>query len=174
MIFLKIERMIKVIKLIRLDERLIHGQVAIKWSRHTGVDRIVVINNQAASNLLIQKSLMMAAPSTVKVAIKDVKAGIKLLQDPRLERLKVLVIVSEIKDLLVVLKNVVGIPLINIGNYGRLATKKSNQKRTAYRPNLYAYDEELELLKEVASLGIETVYQTIPDDNPEKLLDIIS
>lgn len=29
----------EMIKLVRLDERLIHGQVAIKWSRHTGVDR---------------------------------------------------------------------------------------------------------------------------------------
>ena len=31
------------IKLFRIDERLIHGQIAIKWSRHTGVDSIVVL-----------------------------------------------------------------------------------------------------------------------------------
>ena len=49
---------------IRLDERLIHGQVAIKWSRHTGVNRIIVANDDAAKNPIIQKSLMMAAPST--------------------------------------------------------------------------------------------------------------
>lgn len=38
------------IKLFRIDERLIHGQIAIKWSRHTGVDSIVVANDHAAAN----------------------------------------------------------------------------------------------------------------------------
>ena len=35
------------IKLFRIDERLIHGQIAIKWSRHTGVDSIVVANDHS-------------------------------------------------------------------------------------------------------------------------------
>ena len=39
------------IKLFRIDERLIHGQIAIKWSRHTGVDSIVVANDHAAENV---------------------------------------------------------------------------------------------------------------------------
>jgi PTS system mannose-specific IIB component len=38
------------IKLIRLDERLIHGQVAIRWSKYLGVDRILVLNDEAAKN----------------------------------------------------------------------------------------------------------------------------
>ena len=42
---------------IRLDERLIHGQVAIKWSRHTGVSHIVVANDAASESPLIQKTL---------------------------------------------------------------------------------------------------------------------
>ena len=67
------------IKLVRLDERLIHGQVAIKWSRHTGVDRIVVANDEAAGNKIIQQSLMMAAPATAKVTIRSVADSITLL-----------------------------------------------------------------------------------------------
>ena len=66
------------IKLLRLDERMIHGQVAIKWSRHLSVDRIVVANDGAASNPIIQKSLMMAEPSTCKVAIKSVFSKLRI------------------------------------------------------------------------------------------------
>ena len=51
------------IKMFRIDERLIHGQIAIKWSRHTGVDHIVVGNDAAANSPIIQKSLKMAAPA---------------------------------------------------------------------------------------------------------------
>ena len=95
---LSTKRRKKMIKLLRLDERMIHGQVAIKWSRHLSVDRIVVANDGAASNPIIQKSLMMAAPSTCKVAIKSVDDAIKLLNDPRAEALKILLIASSPKD----------------------------------------------------------------------------
>lgn len=61
------------IRLIRLDERMIHGQIAIKWSRHTGVNRIIVANDEAASNDIVKKSLLMAAPSTCKTAIRSVE-----------------------------------------------------------------------------------------------------
>lgn len=161
------------IKLIRLDERLIHGQVAIKWSRHTGVNRIVVIDDKAASNEIIQKSLMMAAPNTAKVAIKNVSDGIKLLNDTRCEAMKILVIVSQIEDLISVLKNVSGISLVNIGNYGRIAQKRPDVNRKTYRSNLYLYPEEEGLLREVLDFKIETVYQTVPDDSPEKLESIL-
>ena len=52
------------IKWVRLDERMIHGQVATKWSQLLGVNRIIVADDQAASNEIIKKSLMMAAPAT--------------------------------------------------------------------------------------------------------------
>ena len=50
------------IKLVRLDERLIHGKVAIKWSRHTGVDRIVVANDEAAGNKMCIRDRTDADP----------------------------------------------------------------------------------------------------------------
>ncbi len=59
------------IKLVRLDERMIHGQIAIKWSRHTGVDRIIVVSDEAAANPIIQKSLLMAAPATAEEIAKS-------------------------------------------------------------------------------------------------------
>ena len=103
------------IKLVRLDERLIHGQVAIKWSRHTGVDRIVVANDEAAGNKIIQQSLMMAAPATAKVTIRSVADSITLLKDPRAAGHKILVIISNPKDLIKILEEVKDIPLINVG-----------------------------------------------------------
>lgn len=161
------------IKLIRLDERMIHGQVAIKWSRHTGVDRIIVANDDAANNPIIQKSLMMAAPATAKVAIKTIEDAIKLLNDPRAESLKIFVIVANPQDLVQVLESVKDIPLINIGNYGRIAPKNGDAVRTTYGRNLYAYPEEVEIFKKVISFGIECVYQTTPEDNPESLSKVL-
>ena len=71
------------ITLFRIDERLIHGQIAIKWSKHYNINRIVVANNQAASSPLIQNTLRMAAPDQVKTAILPIGKAIALLKDPR-------------------------------------------------------------------------------------------
>lgn len=162
------------IKLVRLDERMIHGQIAIKWSRHTGVDRIIVANDEAASNDIIKKSLMMAAPSTCKTAIRSVENSIKLMNDPRAENLKILVIVSTPEDLLKVIDNVKEkIPLINIGNYGRIAPKKGMEMRKTYGANLYAYDDEVKIFKKILDHGIETIYQTTPEDTPEPLAKVL-
>lgn len=54
------------IKWVRLDERMIHGQVATKWSQLLGVNRIIVADDQAASNEIIKKSLLMAAQPTAR------------------------------------------------------------------------------------------------------------
>ena len=65
-------------QIIRIDERLIHGQIAIKWSRHTGVDSIVVANDHAAANVMIQKSLKMAAPPGIKTVINQLMTQSRL------------------------------------------------------------------------------------------------
>ena len=128
------------IKLFRIDERLIHGQIAIKWSRHTGVDSIVVANDHAAANVMIQKSLKMAAG--IKTVIKSIDDAIKTLSDPRCEPLKVLVLVNSPEDALKMAKQVKGIPFINVGNYGRVAPKKEGKERKRFDNNLYCDTDE--------------------------------
>lgn len=161
------------IKMLRLDERLIHGQVAIKWSRHLKVDRIVVANDEASKNEVIQKSLLLAAPQNIKVAIKDVDFSIKLLNDPRMSKVNALVIVDSPQDLLKIVKNVENISKINIGNYGRVAEKKEGIQRKSYGPNLYLYDDERDILREVLSYSSDVTYQTTPEDVPEKLSKLL-
>ena len=162
------------ITLLRLDERMIHGQVAIKWSRHLSVDRIVVISDAVAGNPVIQKSLMMAAPATAKTVIKGVDDAITLLNDPRAEAHKILVIVSTPQDLFRVTEGVSGIENVNIGNYGRVASKIEAEVRKTYRPNLYAYESEVELFRKIMQKGIKCYYQTVPDDGAEDLEKILN
>lgn len=161
------------IKSIRLDERLIHGQVATKWSRTLGVNRIVVANDEAAASDVMQKSLMMAAPSTCKVAIVTVEKAISFVNDPRAEALSILVIVSNPDDLLHIASEAKGAARVNVGNYGRIAEKRGAEQRTKYNQNLYCYDDEVETLKKVIATGIPCDLQTIPDDAPLNLAKVL-
>lgn len=161
------------IKWVRLDERMIHGQVATKWSQLLGVDRIIVADDQAASNEIIKKSLKMAAPANCRTAIVSVEKAISLCNDPRSKDLSILLIVSTPENLLTVAEKCPGIPQINIGNYGRIAPKRAGEDRKTYTKNLYAYDDEIEILKKVIATGIPCNVQTIPDDIPQELSKVI-
>lgn len=165
----------KMIKLLRLDERLIHGQVATKWSRQTGVDRIMVANDEAAANEVIQKSLLMAAPSTCKTAIKSVDKTLHMLENPKAADHKILIICQTPDDLLKILENLKEKPeIVQIGNYGRIAEKKADGSvRKTYGPNLYLYPEEAETLKKAIALGYDIVYQTIPEDPAESVAKML-
>lgn len=157
------------IKLFRIDERLIHGQIAIKWSRHTGVDHIVVANDAAAASPIIQKSLKMAAPAGIKTAIKSVDDAIALLKDPRCEAMKLLVLVNCPKDAVKVVNHVKGIPFINVGNYGRVAPEKPGMPRKRYGNNIYCDDEEIQEFRTLLDTGLKCIYQTTPEEPAEDL-----
>lgn len=161
------------VKMVRLDERMIHGQIAIKWSRHLGVDRIIVADDTAAGSEIMQKSLMMAAPATCKVAIVTVEKAVSLCNDPRAENLKILIIVATPENLLRVAKEVKGVPVINVGNYGRIAPKHGDAIRPTYDNNLYAYDDEVAIFKQVLATGIPCNMQTTPEDNPTDLRKVL-
>ncbi|MEG0034785.1 MAG: PTS sugar transporter subunit IIB [Bacilli bacterium] len=157
------------IKLFRLDERLIHGQIAIKWSRHTGVGHIVVANDAASKSEFIQKTLKMAAPAGIKTAVKSVDDAIKLLNDSRCEAMKILVLVNNPKDALTMVNNVKGIPFVNVGNYGRVAPEKPGMPRKSYGNNIYCDVEEVEDFRALVKTGLKCIYQTTPEEPAEDL-----
>jgi mannose/fructose/N-acetylgalactosamine-specific phosphotransferase system component IIB len=151
----------------RIDERLIHGQIAIKWSKHTGVSHIVVANDAAAANPIIQKSLMMAAPSGIKTAIKTLKDAIELINDPRAQSLKILVLVNNPRDAVEIIEQVKDIPFINVGNYGRIAPDVPGKPRKAYGRNIYCNEMEVEEFRKLVATGLKCIYQTTPEEMAE-------
>jgi PTS system mannose-specific IIB component len=97
------------ISLVRIDDRLIHGQVAVVWTKHLGVNRILVANDQIVNNEVQKMSLRMAAPDTAKCAIMAVKDAGDVLNDPRSEAMKIMVIVNNAADARRLVEQVPGI-----------------------------------------------------------------
>lgn len=159
------------IKLMRIDERLIHGQIVTGWSKLLSVSAIVVGNDKAASDELLKMTLKMAAPNGMKVSIQSVEGAIKLLKDPRCENMSILVIVDNPKDALTIAESVPGIPGINVGNYGR-KEKEANHRMTLSKA-LFANEEEIEVLRQLDHTGIPCFVQMTASDEKEKLSDVL-
>lgn len=159
------------IKLLRIDERLIHGQIVTGWSKLLSVSAIVVGNDKAASDDLVKMTLKMATPTGMKVTIKSVKDAITLLNDPRCESMSILVIVDNPKDALAIAEGVQGIPAINVGNYGR-QEKEANHRITLSKA-LFANTEEIEILNQLQQTGVPCFVQMTASDEKEVLSDVL-
>ncbi|WP_220039301.1 PTS sugar transporter subunit IIB [Listeria ivanovii] len=58
---------------IRVDDRLVHGQVVTAWIKQLNAKKIFVVDDLAASNPIISKALIMATPKHVELVIKSVE-----------------------------------------------------------------------------------------------------
>lgn len=159
------------IKMLRIDERLIHGQVAMIWSKHLGIDRIVVVNEKAALDPILASTLKMAAPDTIKVIVLGHEKAKVLFNDPRTANLKILVVVNSPQDALFVTENVDGLPKVNVGNYGRVEGKTSEKEKI--NDNLYLGAEDKTDLRKIMDLGVPVEYQLVPDQSVTDLSEII-
>lgn len=151
------------IKALRVDERLIHGQVAMAWTRDLGVQGIVVANDEASVNEMQKMTLKMAVPEGIKCIIKSVQESINLLNNPKAANMKILVLTKTVKDALTLYKQVEGIEYVNIGNAGRFASGDGTE-RTILCRSVSLTNEELECLKELVELAPDTAMQMVPSD----------
>ncbi len=147
------------IKMLRIDERLVHGQVALIWSRNLGVNRIIVVNDKAANDPIQTASLKMATPDTMKAIVLTREKAKQMFADPRVQALDVLIVVNNPQDARFVTEHLAGIPRVNIGNFGRVGTADKKQ----YTDNLRLSDQDVADLQAIEDSGITVNYQIVPD-----------
>lgn len=69
---------------IRVDDRLLHGQVAYSWKSALSYDAIVIVSDSAAKDDVRKMALKLCCPDGVKLAVRTVEAGADLLKNPSL------------------------------------------------------------------------------------------
>lgn len=152
-----------------VDERLIHGQIAMVWSKEMSIDGIVVANDATASDETQQMALKMAVPSGIKVIIKTVDSAIELLNDPRAQNMKLFVLVRTVDDAEKLAEKVSDIQYVNLGNVG----KASTDPKTTLTQFVMLTKPEIESLKKLVEIYPDTALQNLPTDKKEKATDFI-
>ena len=89
------------------------------WTKQLRVQGIVVANDDAANDDTQKMALKMAVPGGIKALIKPVDEAIRVLNDPRASKMRILVLTRTVKDALKIRRQVGEIEFLNIGNTGR-------------------------------------------------------
>jgi mannose PTS system EIIAB component len=148
---------------LRVDERLIHGQIAMVWSRELNLHGILVADDQAADNETQQMALKMAVPSGIKVLIRSIDNVAQILKDPRARTRRMLVLVRTVASALRLAEKVPNMNYLNIGNVGK-AVEGEKKVLTQF---VMLTPEELHNLEELVKIYPETALQNLPSDKKE-------
>lgn len=146
------------VELLRVDERLLHGQVAVTWANAIAPDAILIANDEAANNEMSKLALKMAKPNGVKLAIKTLDDAALLLENPKSANIKIFVIVRTIQDALKLTKMTKQINRINIGG----VKKKEGGKMLA--AGIFLNEDDLHCIKELVDLVDEVEVRMVPSE----------
>lgn len=159
------------IVMMRIDDRLIHGQIAVLWTKQLSITHILVANDKVAMNEIQKASLKMAVPSGLKCSILSVADAIDIASDPRAEGFRILLLVNNTKDARTIAEAVKNIGTFNVGNYGLIGENASRKKKLG--DTFYADAADMENLKAIVDMGIKSVYQLVPTKPEQSIEDLL-
>jgi len=155
------------IKLLRIDDRLVHGQVAFTWVSALGIDCLMVANDQVAQDDFLKMTMGLAKPPTAKLLILTIHNAIIWLNDSRSKNLKVLVLVNCVNDAFRLTKGVAEIESVNFGGIRTREGARLISKAIAVT------EEDIANIHQMEEKGLELEIRQVPTDKKQLVQHLI-
>ncbi|XTZ40107.1 PTS mannose transporter subunit IIAB [Salmonella enterica] len=157
-----------VIGLARIDDRLIHGQVATRWTKETNVTRIIVVSDEVAADTVRKTLLTQVAPPGVTAHVVDVAKMIRVYNNPKYAGERVMLLFTNPTDVLRLVEAGVKLTSINIGGMA------FRQGKTQVNNAVSVDEKDIEAFKQLNERGIELEVRKVSNDPKLKMMDLIS
>ena len=152
----------------RIDDRLIHGQVATRWTKETGVTRIIVVNDNVVKDKTRATMLKQAVPPGVTAHVVSVDKMMRVYNNPEYAGEKVMLLFTNPTDALELVRRGVPIKSINIGG---MAYKEG---RVMLDMSVSVDEKDIEAFKELDSRGSELEVRKVASDKKVPVLQLIA
>lgn len=153
---------------VRIDTRLLHGQVATAWTKEVSPDRIIVVSDNVAHDELRKTMIVQAAPPGVHVHVIPTKKLIEVDKDPRFGATKAMLLFENPQDLLEVEKGGVKFPEVCIGSMAHSAGK------TVINEAIACDENDVKTLEAIRDNGTHLYCQKVPTDHVEDIWKLLA
>lgn len=150
------------IVLTRIDNRLIHGQVATQWTGSIGANLLLVANDEVAGNKSRQRLMDMAAPNSAQTRYFTLQKTIDIIEKAA-DRQKIFIICETPQDVLTLVEGGVPIDKVNIGNMHMAEGKKQVVGSVAVDQN------DIDTFRKLQDHGIDLEIRRVPSEGKENL-----
>lgn len=158
------------INVVRIDDRLIHGQIVTKWIKAADAKMIMVVDDKAAGDKTQQMLLKFAVPSGIKLEILNKENAIVRIKEDRTNT-NVLMLVRNPKEANLLVE--MGLEITNI-IVGNISNSKSTVGRTKLLDYIYVEPQDVEALKSLNEKGIKLEVKAIPEEKAKNPIELIA
>lgn len=146
------------VKMIRIDDRLIHGQIVAAWAKSLSIKRIWIVDDHVAKDVFITNVMKMVSPPDAELVITGTDQVETLIQEYDSTDKNTLILVKYPKAARLLYDAGVGLRELNVGGMG------ANADRRKLFKNISASEEEKAELKEIRDLGVKVYFQVTPNE----------
>lgn len=146
------------IQLLRVDHRLLHGQVAVSWVGGLQSDCIFCVGDHVANDPVWKTTLKLGKPANCKLVIKDMAHAIEAINSGVTDKYRMVICVQSIAEAKQLIDGCPAIKSLNLGN-----TKASDTTRQVSR-QIFLEPEEEQMLRELVDKGVEVEIRPLADD----------
>lgn len=146
------------IKGLRVDHRLLHGQVAVAWFSSVGANTILISNDEVANNDSRKNIMRLAKPLNAKLVMNDIDKSINAINKGLTDKYDMFIVVENIADASRLINETDKFTSLNLG--GTKPTKETiNISKT-----INITKEEKILLDQLVEKGVEVEIRQVPSD----------
>ncbi|KRL38220.1 PTS system mannose/fructose/N-acetylgalactosamine-transporter subunit IIB [Liquorilactobacillus uvarum] len=151
------------VRLLRIDSRLLHGQVATNWAKAISVNRILVVSDRVAQDVMRKTLIMQAAPPGIKANVITVEKMIRIYNDLRFISIKPMILVEDPVDAKRLVEGGIKITSINIGAIS------FDSSRVMVTDTIAVGPEDVKALKWLHARGIRLDVRKVANDSSKNL-----
>lgn len=155
------------IKLTRVDHRLVHGQVAFAWTKFLGADCILVASDPIAKDELRMAALRMAKPSGVKLVVKSIDDSAEALNNGVTDKYNLFILTESIEDAYRLSQKAPCVDFVNLGGI------KSEEDKRQISKAIFVNDADCDYLRKLDAAGVRLEIRMVPDDPAQDPLKLI-
>jgi len=153
--------------LVRIDDRLIHGQVVENWMKFLKINHVVVVNDFVASDRMQKTLFSMAVPDHAKISILTIAQAKEMILNSQFEGDRAMLLLVSPQDVLNLINKGVRIKEVNIGGMHYSPDKKQILKAISVSK------QDIQAFQELDKLGVHLEARMVPDDEKIDIMEII-
>ncbi|PFG30700.1 PTS system mannose/fructose/N-acetylgalactosamine-transporter subunit IIB [Paramicrobacterium agarici] len=143
------------ISLIRVDDRLIHGQVVMGWTQALGIEQILVADDEIAVDETQKQLLLMAVPAGVTADVLTIADSATIVNASD-SAVSTMVLVRGPAELAALRSAGMPMSTVNVGNVHTAPERKRLTKE------VHASDEEIGIWRDLAAAGVRLEARWLP------------
>ena len=156
------------IVLARIDDRLIHGQVVTVWSKVTNCQRIIVCDDEVASDTIRATLLKQVAPAGIKSHVVTLDKAIRVYNNPKYENDRCLLLFTNPSSVLYLVEHGVDIKSVNIGGMS------FHEGKTQVTSAVSVDGKDIDAFKKLNEKGIELEIRKVDTDKKVMMMDVLN